>query len=82
MHGSEGMSPALGADVGSAVLRTGPAAGKVGISPRNCRPVRGRWEQRFTAPAGSRRLGEVFEQVALDEDLIVFLTLPAHRLLD
>ena len=25
---------------------------------------------------------EVFEQVALDEDLIVFLTLPAYRLLD
>jgi hypothetical protein len=25
---------------------------------------------------------EVFEQVALDEDLIMFLTLPAYRLLD
>ncbi len=25
---------------------------------------------------------EVFEQVALDEDLIVFLTLPAYRLMD
>ena len=75
------MCPALGADVGSAVVRMGPAAGKVGISPRDSRPVRGRWEQRFTAPAGSEAR-EVFEQVALDEDLIAFLTLPAYRPLD
>ncbi len=61
----------------------GPRQGK---KPQNqskdLSPVRGRWEQRFTAPAGSRRLGRSFEQVALDDDLIVFLTLPAYRLLD
>ena len=77
------MSPALGADVGSAVVRMGP------------RQAKKRRNQSEELSPGARAIGagvygagrfkedrEVFEQVALDEDLIVFLTLPAYRLLD
>ena len=77
------MSPALGADVGSAVVRMGPQQGKK------------RRNQSEELSPGARAMGagvygagrfkedrEVFEQVALGEDLIVFLTLPAYRLLD
>jgi hypothetical protein len=77
------MPPALGADVGSAVVSYGPAAGKEASEP-----VQG-------TVAGARAVGaevydasrfkdarEVFEQVALAEDFIEVLTLPAYRLLD
>jgi hypothetical protein len=77
------MAPARGAHVGSAVVSYRPAAGKEASEP-----VRG-------TVAGARAVGaegydagrfkearEVFEQVALAEDVIEFLTLPAYRLLD
>ena len=83
MHGSDVMSPTLGGDVGPAVVRMGPRQGKK------------RRNQSEELSPGARAVGaevygagrfkearEVFEQVALDEDLIVFLTLPAYRLLD
>lgn len=83
MHGSDGMSPALGGDVGSAVGRMGPRQGKERrnqseeLSP-------GAWAVGAEVYGADRfkEAREVFEQVALDEDLIVFLTLPAYRLLD
>ena len=54
----------------------------VGTSPRNYRP--GAWAVGAEVYDAGRfkEAREVFEQVALDEDLIVFLTLPAYRLLD
>ena len=77
------MSPALGGDVGPAVVRMGPPQGK---------KRRNQFEE---LSPGARAVGaevygavrfkeapEVSEQVVLDEDLIVFLTLPAYRLLD
>ena len=77
------MSPALGGDVGSAVVRMGPRQGKerrnqsAELSP-------GAWAVGAEVYGADRfkEAREVFEQVALDEDLIVFLTLPAYRLLD
>jgi hypothetical protein len=77
------MPSALGADVGSAVVSYAPAAGK-----EASKSVRG-------TVAGARVVGaegyladrfkearEVFEQAALAEDLIEFLTLPACLLMD
>jgi hypothetical protein len=77
------MPSALGADVGSAVVSYGPAAGKEA------------WESVRGTVAGARAVGaevyladrfkearEVFEQAALAEDLIEFLMLPACLLMD
>ena len=61
--------------------RMGPRQGRRSEPSEELSPVRGRWEQGFRR-GRFKEAREVFEQVALDEDLIVFLTLPAYRLLD
>ena len=50
------------------------------LDPRSYVWVRGR--ERSVGTGRFKEAREVFEQVALDKDLIVFLTLPAYRLLD
>ena len=88
------MPAALVADVGSAVVSYRPAAGKEASSgemapaavvrrviDKELSRVRGRCEQEvYDRPVQGG--SEVFEQVALAEDLIVFVTLQAYRLLD
>ena len=77
------MPPALGADVGSAVVSYGPAAGKEASEPVQRTVAGARAVGAEVYGAGRfKEAREVIEQVALDEDLIVFLTLPAYRLLD
>ena len=89
------MPAALVADVGSAVVSYRPAAGKEASSgemapaavvrrviDKELSRVRGRCEQEVYDAGRFKGGSEVFEQVALAEDLIVFLTLQAYRLLD
>ena len=76
------MPSALGADVGSAVVSYGAAAGKeASEAVRTVAAARAVGAEVYDA-GGSWRLREVFEQVALAEDFIEFLTLPAYRLVD
>ena len=81
LHGSDGMPPALGADVGSAVVSYGPAAGEEAFEP-----VRGTiagaraGEQRLTTPAGSRRLGTSSSRSR--SGFMKARTLPVYRRLD
>ena len=77
------MPSALGADVGSAVVSYGPAAGKDASEPFRGTVGGARAVGAEVNHAGRfKETREFFEQVALDEDLIVFLTPPAYRLLD
>jgi hypothetical protein len=77
------MPSALGADVGSAVVSYGAAAGKEASEP-----VRGTVAAARAVGAEVNHAGrfkearEFFEQVALAEDFIEFLTLPAYPPLD
>ena len=61
--------------------RMEPRQGKKRRKQSELSRLRGRWEQRFMTPAVHGG-PEVFEQVALAEDFIDFLTLPAYRLVD
>ena len=77
------MHPALGSDTGSAVVSYGPAAGVEASenSPRNCRGYAGGGAE--VNDAGRfKEARAVFEQVALAGDFVVFVTLPACRLMD
>lgn len=83
LHGGNGMPSALGADVGSAVVSYGATAGKEASEP-----VRGTVAAARAVGAEVNHAGrfkearEFFEQVALAEDFIEFLTLPAYPPLD
>ena len=76
------MPPAIGADVGSALVSHWSAAWKEASKPSgHCRRCAGGGSRGLRA-GRFKEAREVFDHIALDEGLIVFLTLPAYRLLD
>ncbi len=77
------MPSALGADVGSAVLRIGPRQGKKRRNQsEELSPGARAMEAELYGAGRFKEAREIFDHIELDEGLIVFLTLPAYRLLD